>query len=612
MKRAFGILSLATATLLLPVDSALAQVNGARLFEQACMTCHGNSRVERAPDPAILRKMTPERIYEAITVGAMRVQAQDLTDEAKRSIAEYLGERKLGAARIADGKLMPNQCSGNARITELSAAPAWNGWGVDIANTRFQPAKTAGLTANQVPELKLKWAFGFPGATVVYGQPTLVAGRVFVGVDTGYVYSLDAATGCVHWSFQAQAGVRNAVSIGPIRGSGSRKFAAYFGDMRGNVYGVDASSGELLWKVAADNHGIARITGAPTLYGNRLYVPVSSWEEPAGVSPNYPCCTFRGSVVALDAQTGRQIWKTYTIAEEPKPTKKNSKGVQLWAPSGGAVWGSPTIDPKRHAVYVGTGDAYTGPAPDTTDAIMAFDMETGKVLWSVQDTANDAWLAGCVPFTNGPPQVPPPATPESCPEDLGPDYDFASSPILKNMPDGHSVLVAGQKSGIVWAHDPARKGAVLWKTNLASKPPGPAGEIVWGGATDDQNAYFGLNSGGLAAVQLRNGERKWFTPLEPASPQHPGHAGALSAIDGVVFSGGWDGMLRALSTSDGRLLWEYNTAQEFTTVNGVKASGGSMGAAGPTVAGGMLVVGSGYIGVQRGMPGNVLLGFSIK
>jgi len=604
MRRAVALCAVLIA-LLPAAASAVAQESpfvSARLFEQTCAACHGNPAFERAPDRATLRRMTPEAIYDSLTTGSMRVQAQDLADDAKRAIAEYLADRKLGVAQITDAMLIANRCAATPPL-DPTAVSAWNGWGVDLMNTRYQPSEGARLSASQVPRLKLRWAFGFPGTASVQGQPTLVAGRVFVGVDTGHVYALDAASGCVHWAFRAPAGVRGAVSVGPLTGQGSPRYSAYFGDMRGNVYAVDAASGQLRWTVSVDDHPLARITGAPQLHGNRLYVPVSAHEEDVAANPTYPCCTFRGSVVALDADTGRQIWKTYIIPEAPRPTRKNSKGTQLWAPAGGAVWSAPTIDPQNHALYVGTGDGYTQPAPRTTDAIMALDMDTGKVLWVKQDTENDVWLFGCLPSNPS----------ENCPQDVGTDQDFGASPILKTLPDGRRILVAGQKNGIVWAHDPDREGAVVWKTDVSGMRPDPRGEIVWGGAADEASAYFGLNSGGLVAVRLTNGEQKWFTPLEPepGSGQRRGQSSAVTAIPGVVFSGGWDGMVRAFSADNGRLLWEYNTLQQFKTVNGVAAKGGSMGAPGPTVAGGMLFVPSGYVGVQNGLPGNVLLAFSV-
>jgi polyvinyl alcohol dehydrogenase (cytochrome) len=500
----------------------------------------------------------------------------------------------------ADAKLMSNHCDANPGLGNITAKPSWNGWGAGLANARFQEASAAQLDPEQVPKLKLKWAFGFPGAKAVYGQPTVVAGRVFLGVDTAYVYSIDAATGCVYWSYHAAAPVRSALSIGPAQASG--RYLAYFGDLKGNVYAVDAATGEQVWKINLDKHPVARITGAPQIYQNRLYVPVASFEEVSAADPTYQCCTFRGSVAALDAQTGRQIWKSYIIPEANKPTGKNAKGVQQFGPAGGGVWSSPTLDPKRHALYVGTGDAYTAPAAKTTDAIVALDLDSGKMLWSVQDTPGDAWVVGCVREKDR----------ENCPKDAGPDYDFGSSPILQSLPGGKSILVAGQKSGNVWGHDPDRKGAVVWKTAVFSTPPKPQGQIVWGGTADNRNAYFGLNSGGIVALSLTNGEREWSALIEPTGGRNAGHDAAITAMPGVIFSGGWDGVLRALSTKDGKILWDFDMVQEFKTVNGVAAKGGSMGSSGPTIAGGMVFAGAGYPGVQNGVNGNVLLAFGVE
>ena len=493
-----------------------------------------------------------------------------------------------------------NPCAPNTAMADPASGPAWNGWGADISNSRFQTAKAAQMTAAQVPRLKLKWAFGLPGAKQVFGEPVVVAGRVYVSADTGVVYSLGAATGCTYWTFQAEAGVRTALSVGLTK-SGP---LAYFGDRKANVYALDAAKGTLVWKVHVDEHSSAGITGAPRVYQDRVYVPVASGEEGSSSSPQYQCCTFRGSVVALDAATGKQVWKTFTIAEEPKIVGKNANGVSRWAPAGGGVWNSPTVDPKRHVLYVGTGDAYTSPAPNTTDAIMALDLDSGKVLWSVQGTENDAWVVGCM--------GPKPA--ENCPKDFGPDHDFGSPPILREVSGGRTLLIAGQKSGNVWAYDPDKKGAVVWRTALVNDTKAFGGKIVWGGASDDQAAYFGLGDGGIGAIAISNGERKWFTALAPAEgrAQHPGQEGPLTAIPDVLFSGGWDGVLRALSASDGKVIWQFDTMREFPSVNGVAAKGGSMGAAGSVVAGGMLFVPSGYVGVRNGVAGNVLLAFQAE
>jgi len=577
---------------------------GFGLFQTQCMTCHGNPNVERAPSPAAIREMSPERIYDALTNGAMKAQGAKLSDDQKKVIALFMSGRPLGSMQQGDAKSMANHCPSNPPLPDPAAGPAWNGWGVDPTNSRFQSAKAAGLTAEQVPNLKLKWAFGFPTGISAFGQPTVVSGRVFVGTDIGYIYSLDAATGCVYWSYQTKGSVRNAISLAPVKGRGATKYAIYFGDAHANVYGIDAQTGEQLWMTHVDDHFTARITAAPAVYEGRVYAPVSSSEEFSGSTVDYGCCTFRGSVVALDGATGQQIWKTYSIAETPKPVRKNSKGVQLYAPAGASVWNTPTIDAKRHAIYFGTGDSETEPAAKTSDSVMALDMATGKVLWWYQAQAGDAFLGGCDPKTRT----------ENCPEENGPDLDIGNSPILRTLEGGKRVVVAGTKDGNVFALDPDRKGAVVWKTSVAANPKGTPlfalNGIVWGGASDGKNVYYGLSGGGIVAVQLATGEKTWLTKFDTGG-KRVSNAAAASAIPGVAFVGGMDGKVHAVSTTDGHSIWEVATAKEYDTVNKVPAKGGAMGSAGPTIVGGMLFIGSGY-GVIGGIPGNALLAFSAE
>jgi polyvinyl alcohol dehydrogenase (cytochrome) len=580
--------------------------SGFAVFQQRCMGCHGNPNVERAPSPATIREMSPERIYDALTTGAMKGQGSSLSEDQRRMVATFMSGRPLGSLQQGDAKSMQGQCSSNPPLADLSSGPAWNGWGVDITNSRFQSAKAAGLTADSVPHLKLKWAFGYPNGLSAFGQPSVVSGRVFVGTDIGYIYSLDAKTGCVYWSYQTKGSVRNAISVGAVKGQGSTRYGVFFGDAHANVYGLDAQDGHLLWTTKVDDHFVARITAAPTFYNGSLFVPVSSSEEFTAATLDYPCCTSRGSVVALNASTGEKIWKTY-VMDEPKPTKKNSKGVQNYAPAGGSVWNSPTVDPQRNAVYFGTGDGETEPAPKTTDAIMAVDIKTGKVLWSYQAQAGDAFLGGC----NGPSRT------DNCPSENGPDLDFGNSPILKTLGNGKRVLVAATKDGNVIALDPDRNGAVVWHTNVAPSDPnatGPnaflarLGGIVWGGASDGQNLYYGLTRGGMTAVQLSTGEKLWYTPLAKPGTR-VNNSAATTAIPGVAFVGGSDGRLHALSTKDGKILWEYDTSHEYETVNKVPAKGGAISAPGPTVVDGMLFIGSGYA-VTGANSGNVLLAFA--
>ncbi len=504
-------------------------------------------------------------------------------------------------------------CAAARPIGSPMNTPAlWNGWGVDGTNGRFQSARAAGLRAEDVPKLKLKWAFAFPGATSAYAQPTIAAGRIYVGGVSSTIYSLDAATGCIYWTYDAKASVRTAISIGPEKAAPSG-YALYFGDLRSNVQAIDAGNGERLWSTKLDDHAAARITGAPTLVGDRLIVPVSSLEEGPGGNANYQCCTFRGSVVLMDAHTGKQIWKTYTIADEPKPTKKNKNGVQQFGPAGAAVWSSPTVDVNKKIIYIATGNAYSDPAADTTDSIMAIDLESGKVLWSKQMTSNDVFVVGC----GGANQ-----TAANCADTPGPDFDFGTSPILRTLPGGKQILIVGQKAGVAFGLDPDKKGEIVWQFRLGQ---GTAlGGIEWGSAADDQLAYLPLSDvlrppaeqGGLFAVKIATGELAWKTPSPPvtcATPRgcNPAQSAAITVIPGAVFSGAMNGYLRAYSTRDGKIIWEFNTAQEFQTVNGVTAKGGSINGPGPTIAGGMLYTNSGY-GAFGGVAGNVLLAFGLE
>jgi len=607
------------AVLCLGARFAAAQgARGIAVFEEHCAVCHAAPAADsRAPNRDALRERTPESILEAMTSGAMVEQARSLSVEQRRQVAEYIAGRPLGASASGDASAMPNRCgaqSGERPLGDPTKGPMWNGWGVDLGNSRFQPAAAAGLTAGQVPKLKLKWAFGFPNASSMYGQPSIAGGRVYVGADTGFVYSLDAKTGCVYWSFQAAGGVRTAPSIGLNKNG----YAVYFGDVKANVYAVDAQTGKQIWTQRADTHPIARITGAPALAEGVLYVPVASLEELAGGNPAYECCTFRGSMVAYDAASGRQIWKTYTIPQEPKRLKKTSRGTQLWGPAGAAIWSAPSIDLKRGLLYAATGDGYTAPAAPTSDAVMAFDLKNGRVIWSKQLTENDSFVVGNCSNTSN-------TRSETCPPDQGPDFDFGNSPILRTLPDGHDIIVVGQKSGIGWALDPAKQGTVLWQDRIGK---GSAlGGIEWGSATDGKLVYFpnadaswgAEQAGGLAAVMIQNGERVWFTrppPIPCKSARDPNciqaQSAAITVIPGVVFSASSNGIMRAYASGDGKIIWEYNAAHEYSTVNGVAAKGGGINGPGPAVAGGMLFMSSGYAALGGGSPGNVLLAFGIE
>jgi polyvinyl alcohol dehydrogenase (cytochrome) len=585
------------------VQVAVAQEpDGRALFTAKCAGCHtaNPEAANRAPTPEAMRARSPESIIDALTGGAMRYQGLSLSGVERRAIAETITGRKVHN----DLTVPAGAKCGNRPVPDASAVAVWNGWGPTIENTHFQAAQQAGLTAAQIPQLKLKWVFAFPDATSAWAQPTVMGGRLYVGSQNGVVYALNAKSGCVAWTFNAEGGVRASITLGRHEQAEAR-FAAYFSDQKGYAYAVDAFSGVLLWKHLVDSHPLIRLTGSPILYGGRLYVPTSSYEE-VGKGPDYPCCTFQGSIVALDAANGKEIWKTYTITEAPKVLGKNSAGIDSLGPSGGAIWSAPTIDPKRNAIYAATGNTYSGAKSQPgTDAIVAFDLKTGKLLWTKQLHPDD--IFGC---RNNEP---------NCGSTQGPDFDFGASAALVKLPDGKEVLIAGQKSGMGYALDPDKSGEVLWQYRAGRGST--LGGIEWGIAADDENAYFPVAdarfdpAGGLHAVKLATGERAWFTPAptplncgEPSRTCNGAQSAAITVIPGVVFSGSFDGGIRAYSTRDGSVLWNYDTNREFATVNGVPGHGGSINGPAAVIVGGMIYVSSGD---YRSTVGNVLLAFGV-
>ncbi len=499
----------------------------------------------------------------------------------------------------------------------------WNGWGREIENTRYQPEPA--IRATDVPKLGLKWAFGFQGSAVA-GQPTVVDGRLFVMSAAGRVYSLDAKSGCTYWTFDAPAGTHSSIFIGELstprkvlvpppprkvahsRGKKAKHqltlahldvikapSAAFFGDDTGAIYALDAQKGTLLWKTQVETHPLARIIGTPTLFHDRLYVVVGSGEQNAAQDSGYACCTFRGSIAALEMTTGHVVWKTFTLSEEPRPYARNASSVQELGPAGGQVAASPTIDAKRNLLYVGTGGSLTGVNQTLTDAVVALDLNDGRLRWAKQFSRHDA-VGGA---------------------------EFGSSPILRTLADGKQVIFAGQKSGIIYALDPDQAGGVLWQTKPIEG--GVPRGIEWGPAADHRSLYVGLSglaaepdnaTGALEAIDMKTGARRWYTPAPtPACTWGPdacahAEAQAVTVIPGVAFSGSMDGHLRAYSTIDGKIVWDVETAKDFVTVNGIKASGGSLDQGGATIVNGVVYINSGY-GQRTGQPGNVLLAYSV-
>ena len=584
------------------------QVDGAGVFSQNCAGCHAASGVTRAPQLESLRLLEPRFVLDTLASGVMRLQGMRLNISEMRAVAEYVTAKPL---QMESFDPTVGRCPVPNAMTKISGAPRWTSWGIDLSNRRFQPRAMAGMAASDVPNLKLKWAFGFPETSHAWSQPTVAGGRVFVGSQGGRVFALDAKTGCIHWSFLATGPTRTAIVIGDWPGRPNAAMA-FFTTIPGWLYAVNAETGEQVWKARVEDHPSTRLTGSPVVYGGRLYAVSASFEEGMSASGNYDCCTFRGSLSAFDVLTGKRIWKTAMIDGPLSVLKKNDAGRQLVGPSGGSSWSSPVIDPARRAIYITTGNGFSGPPQPLTDAIVALDLDTGKVRWSRQ-VGNDIFVPGCDRPGNAN---------FSCPEENGPDADFGSAPILVHLAKGKDLIVAGQKSGTVWAVDPDASGKVVWHYQAAPSAAGEFGALVWGQAADDRNVYVPVSNiqdpphaGGLHAVTLATGKRAWYAP--PPSPlcaAGPGctraQASAPSVIGGVVFAGSADGGLRAYSAADGQVLWSADTNKDFATTNGVKAHGGSMIGPGPAIADGMLYVNSGY-GSHGGRGGNVLLAYGL-
>lgn len=590
---------------------------GEPTYLEHCATCHEGGTY-KAPHRLFLSMMAPDAILNSMG-GIMATQAKALSGAEKKNVAEYIAGRSLESVKV---DFPPPACS--QKDLAMQNTPAQSGWGVEPAGTRFQNKASGGLDASNASSLELKWAFAFPNAIQARSQPAVAGDTVFVGSQSGHVYALDAGTGCVRWTFRASAEIRTAIIVSPWEaGDETARPQLFFGDILARAYSLDARTGELLWNTRVDDHPNATLTGSPTLVGSQLFVPVSSLEVVAAVDPNYECCTFRGAMVALDMATGDVQWKSYTIDEEPGPAGETDVGTKILAPSGAPIWNSPTVDMQRGQIYSGTGENYSSPAEAGSDAIIAFDMASGRKNWIAQTTEGDAWNAAClIYFTDNA---------ANCPVENGPDFDYSSSPILLPLDDGKDILVAGQKSGRVFALDPDN-GEIRWQNQVGRG--GVQGGVHFGMAAGDGLVYVPINDmfypedltrynfkqdprPGIYALDQNSGKEIWAHPANDVCPEDrkewcdPGISAAISAIPGAVIAGHMNGRLRIYSAKDGEILWEFDTLRDFKTVSGETAQGGSMSGSGPTVANGMLYINSGY-GIYEHMPGNVLLAFGLK
>ena len=581
---------------------------GAAHYAKACATCHEGA-VQKAPHREMLYLQTPESVYSSITEGIMVAQASGLTDQERIEVAEWIGGQPMGTAEIAE---IP-QCDATVGFS-FADKPSHSSWGA-ATNQRNWSSSESGVAPDSIKHLKPLWVVELPNANKLRSQPTFAGGLLYVGSHGGGVYALDQKTGCQVWHFKTVGEVRSGISVDVwnTRETDSHP-QIYFGDTIGNVYAVRANTGELVWRDRADGHPSATITGAPTLNDDILYVPVSSLEVALAVNPLYECCTGRGSVVAYNAKTGERLWQTYTVPEAPTVQYVNAAGTNMYGPSGSTVWNSPTIDVTRNQLFIGTGENMSSPADHSSDAIFAIDLTTGKVNWIYQALANDAWNTACDT-----------STPQSCPEEDGPDFDFGAGTLMVSTDSGRQLVVAGQKSGIVHALEPAT-GKLVWKNRVGRG--GIQGGVHFGMAAGNGKVYVPISDGpdgreydtpdrpGLHALNADTGEILWYSPAPNVCAGRdfcdPGVSQAISVISGKVFAGGMDGVMRAHDADTGKVLYQIDTTKPFTSISGDMAIGGSFGGgSGATAKNGLIAISSGY-GIYAHMPGNMLMMLSVE
>lgn len=587
-------------------------VAGSALYRARCASCHEGGAA-RAPSRFVINQMRPGHIRDVLIDGVMRAQGSTLSDEQKTQVSEFLAGRRIDSEMASAALKM---CKGKRAGFDLGELPAFTGWGLDPENTHFLTSEQAGITRGNVGALKLKWAFGLPRASRVRSQPNFAGGSLFLGTPTGTVYALESETGCVRWTFAADAEVRTAIVVsGWEARDKSAAPLAFFGDLVGNVYAVEAATGKQVWKVSADAHPAARITGTPVLHEGMLFVSVSSLEESSTTNPRYRCCTFRGSILALDAATGAQIWRRFLI-EESTQTGRRDNGTAMFGPAGTPVWAVPALDERRGQLYVATGNNYASPTTDMSNSVIALDLTTGAVNWHYQATAGDAWNVACVFKQMSP----------NCPDEDGPDLDFGTAPVLAKDRTGRELVVAGQKAGVTYGIDPDT-GALVWQRRVGRG--GMSGGILFGMATangvlfapvsdmpDGKDNGYPL-SPGVNAIDIASGSVVWKAETpgdcgEGRTDCQSGNSGAIMATPELVIAGADDAHLRIYDAADGKVLWNYDTMHSVETVNRVEARGGAIsGAAAPIAYRGRLYVSSGY-GFASKMAGNALLVFEVE
>ncbi len=615
--RCLVFLPLILSTLPLAAQEAVvsADVNaaGQAIYEQTCATCHDMPVETKSPPIDTLKRMGPRAVRYALTNGKMKVQASALTDGQIDDLVAFLA----ATADIDNSWITSNICPADRMDVDTGEPTIWT-QGFDRMNHRYLGSEQVGLTTRDLGNLELAWSMAFPSTANMRSQPAIVGSTMYYPiVDSGQLFALDigGATPCVKWVYEHDIPLRTTIGYHTVNG----RPVLVFSDNAAHTLLMDAVTAEVIWDVSVQVTSVSNVTAMPVLYGDKVFVPISSGELNMGAAPDYECCTSHGAVVALDVVTGERLWVYHTM-EEAKPTTVSRLGVQQYGPSGAPIWTAPAIDEKRGLIYVGTGENTSAPATDTSDAILAIRMSDGSLAWKFQATPNDIFLTGCMADPEGP----------NCPPDysINKDWDFGAAIMLTQQADGSDLVLAGQKNGVVWALNPD-DGELVWDTKVG--PGGAMGGIHWGMAFDGERVFAANNQSsgptadgndpGLFALDINNGNIVWdYHHLPdctgdrrenlPSCERSYGMSAATLVIDGAVIQGSNDGFVKIFDTGSGEPLFSYDTARPFTTFNGVEGRGGAIDNFSIWAANGLLFVQSGY-GLM-GIPGNVLLAFRPK
>lgn len=602
---------------------------GKNIFDNNCASCHDNPAMH-APSRVALGKFSKETLMIAMEFGKMQGMSAHLSKQERGLIAMYLAGTDTQSYDWVESAMCASQAGESGEVQEFVS-----NWGLGNHNQRFASSELAGIDRKNVDSLTLAWSFAFPKVADMRSQPVILGDTLYIGDKAKKLYALDRHTGCIRRHADFVTGVRSSITLAKLS---SGRDLLIFADSLATVFAVDPLTFDIVWQKPAKLFDTSVITGTISYADDQLYVPISSYEVAAAGSSDYVCCTSHGGVIALNANDGAELWQWHATASATLQGH-NSEGGELYGPSGASVWNTPAIDKARGRLYFGTGENLSHPATNTSDAIIALELETGKLAWAFQATEGDVWNAACL--NNG----------ANCPVDPGGDFDFGASVILTTDARGNDILLAGQKSGELFALNPdpaTSKGEVLWRNRISDGTTN--GGIHWGMAVSGQRLLAPVSDPertrqgytpkpGLYALDVTTGERLWQQPVQRncqlADEDRPliglqamraqkkqtleeqyacsfyyGLSSAATATPDLVFAGGLDGAMRIYDVASGELLWRRETAVPFEAGNGVAGHGGAIDVAGQVVADGWLYVLSGYSMFGQ-LPGNMLLAYKV-